>query len=62
MAGSVDDFLLRGHQKVISHYELLLKSPNLAPSEKHLIESRLAEEEAHLESLIASAFKSRPAA
>lgn len=51
MASSADDFLIRGHQKIIGHYQLLLKSPNLAPSERKLIESRLREEEAHVETL-----------
>ncbi len=62
MAGSVNDFLIRGHQKVIGHYKNLLKSPNLTPSENQLFESRLAKEELRLETLIASVFRIRPAA
>lgn len=59
MVDGVNDFLIRGHQKVIDHYKLLLVSPNLAASERQLIESRLAEEEIRLETLIESAFKLR---
>lgn len=61
MVDGINDFLIRGHQKVIGHYKLLLVSPNLAASERQLIESRLAEEEIHLETLIESAFKIKSA-
>ena len=62
MAGSVDNFLIKGHQKVIGHYQLLLKSARFTASDRRLIESRLAKEEQALEGLIASVWKGEVAA
>jgi hypothetical protein len=62
MAGSVDDFLIRGHQKVIGHYQFLLRSGRLSASERQLIGSRLAKEEEDLERFIGSVRKSKTAA
>ncbi len=58
MVGSVQDYLMRGHQKVIGHYKLLLRSPSLSDSEKELLQSRLAKEEEELGLLIESIWKS----
>lgn len=52
MVGRVDDFLVRGHQKVIGHYQLLLKSERLSAWERRLLESRLAKEEDELGRLV----------
>lgn len=54
MVGSLQDYLVRGHQKVIDHYKFLLRSRSLSPSERELLQSRLAKEEAELEALIKS--------
>ncbi|HAO42670.1 MAG: hypothetical protein ACJAVZ_003485 [Afipia broomeae] len=57
MVGSVHDYLVRGHQKVIGHYKFLLRSPSLSPSERELLQSRLAKEEEELGALIESVWK-----
>jgi len=57
MVGSVHDYLVRGHQKVIWHYKLLLRSPSLSPSERELLQSRLTKGEDELGLLIESVWK-----
>lgn len=59
MVGSLHDYLVRGHQKVIDHYKLLLRSPSLSQPERSLIESRLAKEEDELGRLIESVWRDR---
>lgn len=60
MVGSIQDYLVRGHQKVIGHYQFLLRSQTLSDAERTLIESRLAEEEEELGALIENVWKGRP--
>jgi hypothetical protein len=50
--GSVNDYLVRGHQKVISHYRALLRATDLSVSERKRIEARIAQEEDELKALI----------
>ncbi len=48
MVGSVQDYLVRAHQKVIGHYKLLLRSPSLSDAERELLQFRPAREEEEL--------------
>lgn len=57
MVGSLHDYLVRGHQKVIGHYKLLLRSPSLSDTERELLQSRLTKEEEELGLLIESVWK-----
>ena len=59
---SVDDFLVRGHQKVIEHYQFLLRSGRLSASERELIKFRLAKAEEDLESFIGAVLTRKIAA
>jgi len=61
MADSVHDFLVRGHRKVIEHYNCLLRSPSLSESERRLIQSRRAKEEEDLARLLESMWTGRMA-
>lgn len=59
MVGSLHDYLVRGHQKVIGHYKFLLRLRSLSHSERELLQSRLAKEEDELGALIESVWKIR---
>lgn len=54
MTNDVLDFLIHGHEKVISHYKFLLASRGLSQSERALIQERLRREEAAYQQLIES--------
>jgi hypothetical protein len=61
MSGSIHDFLVRGHGKVIEHYDRLLRSPSLSESERRLILGRRAKEKEALESLLETLWAGRMA-
>lgn len=61
MSGSIHDFLVRGHGKVIEHYDRLLRSPSLSESERRLILGRRAKEKEALESLLETLWTGRMA-
>ena len=54
MRNDVLDFLIHGHEKVISHYKFLLASRGLSASERALIQERLKREEAAYRQLVDS--------
>ncbi|EGP08005.1 hypothetical protein CSIRO_2601 [Bradyrhizobiaceae bacterium SG-6C] len=61
MRDSIRDFLVRGHRKVIEHYDRLLRSPSLPESERRLILGRRAKEEEALERLLKAVWTGRMA-
>ena len=61
MPDSIHDFLIRGHGKVIEHYNRLLRSPSLSETERRLILSRRSKEEAALERLLETVWTGRMA-
>ena len=61
MPDSIHDFLVRGHGKIIEHYNRLLRSPSLSESERRLIMGRRAKEEEALERLLEAVWTGRMA-
>jgi hypothetical protein len=61
MPDSSHDFLVRGHGKIIEHYNRLLRSPSLSESERRLIMGRRAKEEEALERLLEAVWTGRMA-
>jgi len=61
MPGSIHDFLVRGHGKVIEHYDRLLRSTSLSESERCLILGRRAKEKEALERLLETVWTGRMA-
>ncbi len=52
MSPDVRDFLVRGHQKVIEHYNWLLSSPGVSEEERRVILTNLGKQQREFESLI----------
>lgn len=52
MSPDVHDFLIRGHQKVIEHYNWLLRSPGVSDEERREILSNLGKQQRDFEALI----------
>lgn len=52
MSPNVQDFLIRGHQKVIEHYNWLLRSPCVSEEERRVILSNLGKQQREFEALV----------
>jgi len=52
MSDQIVDFIIRGHEKVISHYRAMLSFSGVTHSERIAIQERLRSEEASLQKLI----------
>lgn len=52
MSPDVHDFLIRGHQKVIEHYNWLLSSPGVSEEERRVIISNLGKQQREFDALI----------